>query len=160
MSDDLRAHLARALEWHEAHATFDQAVADVPLASRGAVAPGFAHTLWQMLEHIRIAQFDLLDFCANPSYAHTMRWPDDYWPPTPVPPDAAAWDASIAGCLRDRDALEALVLSDRFDLMAPVPTGKPAQTGLRAILLTIDHNAYHVGQMVALRKALGIWNPS
>ena len=128
-----------------------------PAASRGVAAPGFEHTAWQLLEHLRIAQADLLDFCTNAQYAHALEWPAGYWPATPAPPDAAAWDASVAAFRRDRDALKALVMSDSFDLYAPVPSGKPTQTGLRAILLTIDHNSYHIGQLVSLRRALGHW---
>lgn len=157
MADPLRTHLARTLDWHEAHATFDQAVDGLPAASRGVAAPGFEHTAWQLLEHLRIAQADLLDFCTNAQYAHALEWPAGYWPATPAPPDAAAWDASVAAFRRDRDALKAVVMSDTFDLYAPVPSGKPTQTGLRAILLTIDHNSYHIGQLVSLRRALGHW---
>lgn len=157
MADPLRTHLSRTLDWHEAHATFDQAVDGLPAASRGVAAPGFEHTAWQLLEHLRIAQADLLDFCTNAQYAHALEWPAGYWPATPAPPDAAAWDASVAAFRRDRDALKALVMSDSFDLYAPVPSGKPTQTGLRAILLTIDHNSYHIGQLVSLRRALGHW---
>jgi hypothetical protein len=157
MNDPLRAHLSRVLSWEEAHVPFDRAVDGVPPDKRGATAPGFEHSLWQLLEHLRIAQLDLLDFCRNPAYAHAMTWPDDYWPTKPEPPDASSWEQSIAFFRRDQEAMKALVVDPSFDLFAPVPTGKPQQTGLRSILLTIDHNAYHVGQIVDLRKALGVW---
>lgn len=157
MADALRTHLARVLDWHEAHVTFEQAVDGLPAASRGVAAPGFEHTAWQLLEHLRIAQADLLDFCTNPHYAHAIAWPAGYWPATAAPPAEAAWDASVRSFRGDREALIALVLSDSFDLYAPVPSGKPTQTGLRAILLTIDHNSYHLGQLVSLRRALGTW---
>ena len=91
----IRDHLARALAWEEAHATFDVAVAGIPADQRGARAPGFEHSAWQLLEHIRLAQDDILDFCVNPAYEHTMKWPDDYWPAS-EPPNAAAWDRSLA----------------------------------------------------------------
>ena len=152
----IRDHLARALAWADAHATFDKAVADIPEGKRGARAAGFEHSPWQLLEHIRLAQDDILDFCVNAKYEHTMKWPDDYWPASPEPPNAAAWDASLTEYARGRDALQR-VARDTPDLTAPVPTGKGTQTYLRSILLVVDHSAYHVGQLVALRRALGIW---
>jgi len=157
MADPLRTQLARVLDWHEAHVTFEQAVGGIPAASRGVAAPGFEHSAWQLLEHLRIAQADLLDFCSNAHYAHALAWPAGYWPATAAPPDEAAWEAAVAAFKRDREALKALVLSDSFDLHAPVPSGKPTQTGLRTILLTIDHNSYHVGQLISVRRALGHW---
>ena len=152
----IRDHLARALAWEEAHATFDVAVAGIPAGKRGARAPGFEHSAWQLLEHIRLAQDDILDFCVNAQYEHTMKWPDDYWPASPEPPNPSAWDGSLAEYARGREALQKLA-RETFDLTATVPTGKSGQTYLRSILLVIDHSAYHVGQLVALRRALGIW---
>ena len=152
----IRDHLARALDWEDAHVAFDGALAGIPLDKQGAAAPGFEHTLWQLLEHIRIAQRDILDFCRDPHYAHTMRWPQDYWPREPAPQVPDAWTASVASYRHDREALKGVAL-DTSDLTALVPTGKGTQTYLRAILLTVDHTAYHVGQIVALRRALGVW---
>ena len=151
----IRDHLVRALAWEEAHVGFDKVVAGVPAGQRGARPPGFEHSLWQQLEHIRLAQADILDFCVNAKYEHTLKWPDDYWP-APEPPGATAWDESLAAYGRDREALQRLA-REIPDLTAPVPTGKSNQTYLRALLLLIDHAAYHVGQMVELRRALGIW---
>jgi len=156
MTDALRDHLARALDWQEAHATFDKAVADLPAGQRGAVPPGFDHSAWQLLEHIRLAQDDLLDFCVNTRYVHNLKWPDDYWPKGAAPPDAQAWTAAIGAYKRGLDEFKRVV-RDTGDLAAAVPTGKPSQTYLRAILLLLDHTAYHVGQIVAVRRALGIW---
>ena len=152
----IRDHLVRLLDWDDAHVALDRAVADIPADQRGARAPGFEHTVWQLLEHIRIAQLDILDFCVNDAYAHTMRWPADYWPREPAPPSPQAWTDGIAAYARDREALKALA-RDTSDLTALVPTGKGTQTYLRALLLTADHTAYHVGQIVAVRRALGIW---
>jgi hypothetical protein len=157
-ADPVRAHLARALEWEEAHVGFDKTVDGIPADRRGAQAPGFEHTPWQLLEHLRLAQKDLLDFCVNAQYVHTLKWPDDYWPREPGPPSAAAWDKSIADFKADREKLTALVRNPRVDLNAIVPTGDGKQTYLRAILLVLDHNAYHVGQLVAVRRALGVWH--
>ena len=152
----VREHLVRVLEWEDAHVSFDQAVGGVPAAARGTRAPGFEHSPWQLLEHIRIAQDDILDFCLNATYVHNRKWPDDYWPALPAPPDDAAWDASVVACLQSRARLQALA-RDVDDLTDTVPTGTGAQTYLRAILLAADHAAYHVGQIVAVRKALGGW---
>jgi uncharacterized damage-inducible protein DinB len=152
----IRDHLVRALSWDEARAGFEKAVAGVPADKRGARAPGFEHSIWQQMEHIRIAQEDILDFCVNARYEHTRTWPDDYWPTDAAPPDGKAWDASVAGYARDLEAMTR-VARETPDLAAAVPTGKGSQTYLRAVLLVIDHTAYHVGQIVALRKALGIW---
>jgi uncharacterized damage-inducible protein DinB len=152
----LRDHLARVLDWDEAHVGFDKAVDGIPPDKRGARAAGFEHSPWQLVEHIRIAQEDILDFCVNAAYEHTMNWPDDYWPKDPAPPNEKAWTDSIASYTRSREALKR-VARDVEDLTATVPTGKGNQTYLRAILLTADHTAYHVGQLVAVRRALGIW---
>lgn len=155
--DAVRDHLVRVLHWDEAHAGFDKAVAGIPAHARGVHPPGFEHSPWQLLEHIRLAQDDILDFCLNDKYSHDLTWPDDYWPNAAAPPDDAAWAASVAACTAARERLQQLA-REVGDLTARVPTGKPTQTYLRAILLTADHTAYHVGQLVAVRKALGVWN--
>jgi hypothetical protein len=151
----LRDHLARVLDWEDAHVGFDKAVAGIPAGTRGVRATGFEHSAWQLVEHIRIAQEDILDFCVNATYEEKLKWPDDYWP-DPAPPSDAAWNASLASFARSREKLKALA-RDVEDLTAKVPAGKGHQTYLRAILLAADHAAYHVGQIVALRRALGIW---
>jgi hypothetical protein len=151
----IREQLVRVLDWGEAHVTFDKAVGGIAPDRRGARAAGFEHTVWQLVEHIRLAQADILDCCVNPPYAHTMTWPDDYWP-SDAPPGPEAWDDSLAAYGRDRDAIRRLAL-ETPELTARVPTGKDTQTYLRAVLLVADHAAYHVGQIVAVRKALGIW---
>ncbi len=151
----IRDHLVRLLDWEDAHVGFDAAVAGIPSKARGALAPGFQHSPWQLVEHIRLAQDDILDFCLNASYTHTMKWPDDYWPAA-SPADAGAWDASIAAFGEARERMKALA-REVEDLTALVPTGKGNQTYLRAILLLADHTAYHVGQLVDVRRALGVW---
>jgi uncharacterized damage-inducible protein DinB len=153
-----REHLIRVLDWEDAHVGFDKAVKGIPVDMRGARAAGFEHSPWQLLEHIRIAQDDILAFCLNAGYQHSMKWPDDYWPKDPAPPSTKAWTDSLASCVRAREELKRLV-RERQDLTEKVPTGKDNQTYLRAILLVADHNAYHVGQLVAVRRALGVWNP-
>jgi hypothetical protein len=151
----VRDHLVRLLDWEDAHVGFDKAVEGIPADKRGVRPAGFEHSPWQLLEHMRLAQEDILDFCVNANYQHTLKWPDDYWP-APTPPGDAAWKASIASFTRSRDKIKALA-RDVEDLTATVPTGKEKQTYLRAILLVADHAAYHVGQLVAVRRALGIW---
>jgi len=151
-----RDHLLKVLDWEDAHVTFDKAVSGIPADKRGARAPGFEHSAWQLFEHIRLAQDDILDFCVNDAYQHTMKWPDDYWPTAAAPPSDDAWAKSLADYERSLGELKRLV-REVEDLGATVPTGKDNQTYLRSILLTADHTAYHVGQLVALRKALGVW---
>jgi hypothetical protein len=151
----IRDHLVRVLDWEEAHVGLDKAVDGIPADKRGAIAPGFEHSPWQLLEHIRLANEDIYDFCVNAKYEHTMKWPDDYWP-QPAPANESAWLTSIASIALTLGKLQALA-RDVPDLTAKVPTGKGNQTYLRAILLVADHTAYHVGQIVAVRRALGIW---
>jgi hypothetical protein len=153
--DAIRDHLVRVLDWEDAHVGFDTAIDGIPADKRGMKAPGFEYSAWQLLEHMRLAQDDILDFCVNPQYVHSLTWPDDYWP-SPAPPNAEAWTGSINSFAQSRDRMKALA-RDVDDLTAEVPTGTDGQTYLRAILLVADHTAYHVGQLVALRRALGIW---
>ena len=107
--DAFRDHVARALDWQEAHATFDQAVDGIAADQRGARAPGFDHSPWELVEHIRLAQDDLIDFCVNDRYVHNLKWPDDYWPKSPAPPSDKAWEASIAACKRGREDVKRLL---------------------------------------------------
>jgi len=140
------------LDGAQAHATFDQVMADFPARFRGQIPPGLPHSAWMLLEHLRIAQWDILDFSRNPAYQE-MKWPDDYWPKTEAPPDAAAWDKSIEQFRRDLKAIEELVSDAGTDLTARIPHGT-GQTLLREVLLVADHNSYHIGQLVFVRKML------
>jgi uncharacterized damage-inducible protein DinB len=155
--DALRAQLIGVLDWEEAHVGFDKAVDGIPEDKRGSRAAGLEHSPWQLLEHLRIAQNDILDFCVNPRYVHSLKWPQDYWPDGPAPAGGTAWNASVETFKADREKLKELVRDARVDLFARVPTGKEPHTYLRAILLIVDHNAYHLGQLVAVRRTLGIW---
>ena len=151
---DLRALLARVLAWKDAHAGFDAAVDGLPPALRGKTPPGLPHSPWQLLEHIRRAQWDILDFCVNAGYLEpkSMR---EYWPDGPEPPTAAAWDESVAAVRRDRAALQELAAEG--DLFARAPRGEAHHTLIRELMLVADHNAYHVGQLVLTRRLLGAW---
>ncbi len=156
-TDPLRGQLVRFLEWEEAHVSFDKAVYGIPADRQGSRAAGFERSPWELVEHMRLAQKDLLDFCVNERYVHTLRWPEDYWPQRPAPDDETAWSTSIADFKRDRETLKRVAHDAGVDLFAVVPTGEGQQTYLRAMLLVADHNAYHVGQLVAVRRALGVW---
>jgi hypothetical protein len=155
MDAALRAQLARFLDWKDAHASFDAAVDGIPPDLRGRQPAGLPYSPWQILEHMRIAQHDILDFCRNAEYVE-MTWPDDYWPQMAAPPSPDAWDQSLAAFRSDRDAMKQLVGDPNVDLFARIPHGT-GQTYLREALLVADHNAYHVGQLVAVRRLLGIW---
>lgn len=154
-NDPLRSHVLRVLDWQDAHVGFDAAVDGVPPHLQGTTPEGLPYSLWQLLEHMRLAQRDILEFCHNPAYVEPA-WPDDYWPRTVAPPGPDAWDQSVAAFRRDREALTQLTSRPDVDLFARIPHGT-GQTYLREILLVADHNAYHVGQIVLVRRQLGIW---
>ncbi len=151
----LRDHVLYLLRGGGAHLSFDKAVARLPAKLRGAKPAGVPHTPWRLLEHMRIAQWDILDFCRNPRYV-TPSFPDDYWPRAHEPPNATAWNASIKAFRNDLKTMEKLVADPDTDLFARIPHGE-GQTILREALLVADHNAYHLGQLVVIRRLLGAW---
>lgn len=151
----LQVHIAKLLDWSDAHVGFDAAVKGISPRFRGVVPHGFAHSAWQLVEHIRLAQADILEFCRTPKYRE-KKWPHDYWPAAPAPKSAAAWAGSLAQCRTDRGLLRRLAADGKIDLFATIPHGS-GQTYLRELLLVADHTAYHVGQLVVLRRVLGIW---
>jgi len=151
----LRAQLVKLLDSKEAHATFDAAVDGVALKAAALVPRGWQYSIWQLVEHIRIAQADLLDFSVNPDYEERLKWPADFWPKARGPKTTAAWKQSLADYRRDLGAMKD-VARDAPDLYAVVPRGT-GQTYLRNVLIVADHTSYHVGQIVALRRQLGIW---
>ncbi len=156
MSDILlRRQLRDLFGWGDAHVTLDKAVKGIPPRLRGVVPAGLPHSAWQLVEHIRIAQADILEFCVGRKYRH-KKWPDDYWPKSPAPRNAAAWTRSLAAIRRDRRVFQRMASNRSIDLFARVPNGD-GQTYLREILLATDHEAYHVGQIVLVRRALGNW---
>ena len=152
----LRTMLRKILAWQDAHATFDAAIDGIPPKLRGVQPEGLPYSAWQLLEHLRIAQEDILEFCVNADYQE-RKWPDTYWPSSAAPHSDTAWNESIARYRKDRDTLERLAMDPTIDLFAKIPHGS-GQTYLRELLLVADHNAYHVGQLVAVRRLLGIWD--
>ena len=151
----LRTHLAKLLDWEDAHASFDTAVEGIPPELYGRRPEGLPYSPWQLLEHIRITQADILDFCVNPDYRE-RKWPTNYWPQSAAPPSPEAWGESVGACRADREVLKTLATNPGVDLFARIPHGQ-GQTYLRELLLVADHNAYHVGELVAVRRLLGAW---
>jgi len=157
MPDDsaLRQHLVNLLSGRGAHADFDHAAAGLPVALRGKRARGLPFTPWRLLEHLRIAQWDILEFSRNAKHV-SPDWPTGYWPKGNAPPSAKAWNDSVAAFRRDLAAMQALVSDPATDLFARIPHGD-GQTVLREALLLADHNSYHLGQLILLRRLLGAW---
>ena len=151
----LRKHLIDVLKGGSAHVQFMDALEEFPPNKRGTFAPGLPHTGWQLLEHARIAQWDILEFSRNPNHV-SPGFPEGYWPKTPGPPADAEWDKSVQSFQNDLNEMIELVKNPRTDLFAKIPHGDN-QTILREALVLSDHNAYHLGQLVDLRRALGTW---
>lgn len=160
MKDDnaLRQHLLDLLGGGDAHLDFEEVITDWPVRLHGVKPAGIPHTPWRLLEHMRIAQWDILEFCRDPDHV-SPEFPDGYWPDGDAPPDATAWDRSVRAFRTDLQALQDLVADPSTDLFAPIPHGE-GQTILREALLVADHNAYHLGQLVLIRRLLGAWPTS
>lgn len=154
----LKEQLRALLEGGQAHATFEDAVSGFPEKLRGMVPEGLPYSAWQILEHIRIAQRDILDFCNNSDGSYQERkWPEEYWPKSAAPPSTDAWERSVAQVGEDRKAFERLFDSaDESALARPFAWGD-GQSLLREALLIADHAAYHVGEMIVVRRLLGAW---
>ena len=151
----LPEHLVELLNGGHAHVDFAGAVKDWPTDLQGKKPEGAAHSPWEVLEHMRIAQRDILEFTRDPRHA-SPPWPEGYWPAGDAPPDKLAWDRSVAAFLADLQAMQDLVADPSTDLFTPLPHGD-GQTTLREALLVADHNAYHLGQLVVVRRLLGAW---
>jgi hypothetical protein len=148
----LRAQLIDAIRGHYAHIDFDSAVKDFPTEARGTKRPGAPHTAWQLLEHMRIAQHDILEFSRNPRHK-SPKWPEGYWPKTEAPPDEKAWVQSVKAFQKDARDFEELVENSKQDLFKAFEHGE-GQTLLREALLVATHNSYHLGQLVFVKKML------
>jgi uncharacterized damage-inducible protein DinB len=151
----LRQHLLYLLKDGGAHAKFEDVIKNFPENHRGKKVQNFPHSAWMLLEHMRIAQWDILEFSRNGDHA-SPKWPEGYWPKTAAPPSAAAWTKSIQSFRQDLKAMEDLVSNPKTDLYAPIPWGD-GQTVLREAMLVADHNAYHLGQLVMVSRLLGSW---
>jgi hypothetical protein len=154
---ELRKQLLALLEGGEAHATFDDAIKDFPASLYGTVPANLPYSAWQLLEHMRITQRDILDFSAPPTGGYQpLEWPEAYWPKSAEPPSAHAWDQTVAAIRKDREHFEALIQKPEADLFKPFRWGN-GQNLLRETLLIADHAAYHLGELIVLRRLLGIW---
>ena len=151
----LREHVLYLLNGGGAHARFDDVVKDIPEKLRGAQPSGLPHSAWMLVEHLRLAQWDILEFSRNSKHK-SPEWPKGYWPRTDTAPSAAAWNRSVHQFRKDLKAMQDLVVNPKTDLYAGIPWGD-GQTILREALLLADHNAYHLGQLVDVRRALGAW---
>jgi len=150
--DDLRKLLINLLDMKGAHIDLDAAVRDFPAALRGAKPSGAPHTAWQLLEHMRLAQWDILEYSRDPQHV-SPAWPSGYWPETETPPNDHSWDQSIKKFHHDLSEMKKLVADPERDLLAPLPHGE-GHTLLREALLLADHNSYHLGQLMYVRKML------
>jgi hypothetical protein len=151
----LRHHLVELLTGGHAHATFEAAVKALPPTLYGAKPANFPHSAWMILEHLRIAQWDILEFSRNEKH-ESPKFPEGYWPKTEAPPTASAWAKSVEQFQSDLKAMQDLVKNPKTDLLAKIPWGD-GQTILREALLVADHNAYHTAQIVDVRRLLGAW---
>ncbi|MGA3088543.1 MAG: DinB family protein [Terriglobales bacterium] len=154
LDQTLRSQLLSFLAGGQAHAKFDDALGDWPVQLAGVKVANFPHTAWMLLEHMRIAQWDILEFTRNRKHA-SPKWPEQYWPASEAPPNEKMWKASMAAFKKNLRTMEQLVSDRKVDLYARIPWGD-GQTVLREALLVADHNAYHLGQLVMLRKSIGI----
>ena len=151
----LREHVLSLLRGGGAHVTFEAAIKDLPVALRGKKPKGASHSPWEILEHLRIAQWDILEFSRNPKHV-SPAWPAGYWPDKPAPPNDGAWNKTVRAFRADLESMCHLVEAESTGLFAKIPHGS-GQTVLREALLVADHNAYHLGEMVVVRRLLGCW---
>lgn len=157
MSDQhTREQLVNLLTLRQAHMIFEDAVKDFPMAHINTRPPGVDYTFWHLLEHLRICQWDILDYIRNPNYKE-VKWPDDYWPQRDVLTDAAGWQKTIQQFQADVAELVKIVQDPATDLSAPIPHGWDGHTILREILVVASHNAYHIGEFGILRQVIGAW---
>jgi uncharacterized damage-inducible protein DinB len=156
--EEWRSIVASSLDWEQAHASLESAIKGLTTDQRGKRPAGFPHSVWELLEHIRITQRDLLDFLQNPDYEEKLKWPDDYWPPNQSPASEKAWNETVAAWRKDRMAIERFATGADIDLTTKIPKGT-GQTYLRTLLVVMDHSSYHIGQIIAIRQMIGAWPP-
>jgi uncharacterized damage-inducible protein DinB len=151
----LREHLVNLLSGRGAHVDWKASFRGIPPKLRGVRPASLPHSLWELLEHMRIAQWDILEFSRDAKHV-SPEWPAGYWPVSPEPPNAKAWDKTLKSFAGDLESMKKLVANPRTDLFAKIPHGT-GQTILREILLVADHNAYHLGQVLVVRRLLDNW---
>jgi len=151
----LRDHVVYLLKEGGAHLGFEGAIKGLAVSMRGKKPKGAEHSPWEILEHLRLAQWDILEFSRDPNHK-SPTWPDGYWPATQEPPNARAWTKSVLAFQADREAMCELVADESKDVVAQIPWGS-GQTILREALLVADHNAYHLGELVVVRRLMGAW---
>jgi len=151
----IKDQLLNLLEGVNAHITFEKAIANIPIATINLKVPGIPYSLWELVEHMRLTQFDILDFIQNPHYME-RKWPEEYWPAKDVKADEKAWNKSTEGFLNDREALKKIVIDPNTDFTAQMTHG-PKYNIFREILIVGNHNSYHTGQIIVLRRALKIY---
>ena len=156
MKDPVREQIINLLKGGQAHLTLDDAVKDFPEKLRGVTPPGASHSAWQLLEHLRLAQWDILEFSRDAKHV-SPKWPEGYWPTSDKPPTDAQWKKTISAIKKDLQAMQSLVEDPKTDLYSKIPHGT-GQNILREALLIADHNAYHLGQLVLVRRLLGAWH--
>ncbi len=152
----LRDHLLALLRGRQAAMNFDDVVADFPPEKMNAFAPNVSYTPWHVIEHLRVTQWDILDYMRNPDYRE-IEWPKDYWPPKDATADVKSWQQTIQTFRRDLNEIKSVVTDPKTDFYAPIPHGYGGHTILREVLLVADHNAYHVGELGLLRQILDAW---
>ena len=152
----LKKHLSTLVSGKGAHADFDTAVKGISSDHYGAEVKGLPYTLWQIVEHMRLSQNDILDYMRNPDYKE-RSWPEGYWPKEGKPPKKDSWDQSVKSIKKDLREVKTIIENPKTDLFAQVPHGEKGHTILREVLLIADHNAYHVGQIIVIRRLLGDW---
>ena len=152
---NLRDHLLELLQVEHAHPLFDRAVDDLAAPLRGRRPDNFPHSVWELVEHIRISQWDILEYVLDPEHV-SPDWPSGYWPKSAAPSDDAAWEASVSAVRADQARFVGIIKDESNDLLAPVAFANNA-TFLRQILMNADHNAYHIAQIVTVRRLLGAW---
>jgi len=152
----LRDQVVALVSGRGAHASVEKIVQGIPVAVRGKRPRGLPHSPWEILEHLRIAQWDILEYARNPAHV-SPAWPTGYWPTVPEPPNARAWARSVAAFLADLRSVQDLVADPKTDLLAPIPHGQDGHTVLREALLVADHNAYHGAELVTVRRLLAAW---
>jgi uncharacterized damage-inducible protein DinB len=158
MAQNWREIVASALDWEQAHAGLDSVLANLPAELRGKRPYDLPHSAWELLDHIRTTQNDLLEFCTDQNYKE-RKWPDEYWPANPAPKNNAQWNDCIRATHADMDAFAKFVTDTQVDLTSKIPHGT-GQTYLRTVLVSIDHTSHHLGQIIITRRLLGSWPPA